>query len=61
MDENIEALPDSLTEIPLGNRTIYLIGTAHVSKESVLDVQRVVEAVKPDSICIEPAGCPPAV
>ncbi len=53
MDGTNNALPESVTEVALGNRTIYLIGTAHVSKESVKDVKRVVEAVEPDSICIE--------
>ncbi|WP_330216788.1 TraB family protein [Methanocaldococcus villosus] len=32
---------------------IYLIGTAHVSKDSVEEVERVVEEIKPDAIAVE--------
>jgi len=52
---NIEALMDQkpLQRIDVGQKTVYLLGTAHVSKESVEDVRRVVEAVNPDTICVE--------
>ena len=46
-------LPQRVSHITLGEKSIYLIGTAHVSQESVDDVRKTVEAVKPDSICIE--------
>lgn len=32
---------------------IWLIGTTHVSRESALDVERVVRAVNPDSVVVE--------
>jgi pheromone shutdown protein TraB len=32
---------------------LYLVGTAHLSRESVEDVSATVETVKPDAICIE--------
>ncbi|XP_045833223.1 traB domain-containing protein isoform X2 [Trifolium pratense] len=32
---------------------IWLIGTTHVSKESALEVERVVKAVKPDNVVVE--------
>ncbi|AES62567.1 putative pheromone shutdown, TraB [Medicago truncatula] len=32
---------------------IWLIGTTHVSKESAMDVERVVKAVKPDNVVVE--------
>ncbi len=44
---------DNITRIHLGNREIILIGTAHVSKHSVEQVKEVIEAEKPDSVCIE--------
>ncbi|MHC4637320.1 MAG: TraB/GumN family protein, partial [Planctomycetota bacterium] len=37
----------------LDGRDVYLVGTAHVSKESVEDVRNTVDVVKPDSICVE--------
>lgn len=46
-------LPGAVTRLEIGGREIYLIGTAHVSKESVKDVRDTVEAVKPDTICVE--------
>ncbi|KAK6936401.1 TraB/PrgY/GumN family [Dillenia turbinata] len=32
---------------------IWLIGTTHISKDSALDVQRVINAVKPDNVVVE--------
>jgi len=46
-------LPESVERLTLGDKEIYLVGTAHVSAESVQDVKTAVEAVSPDSICIE--------
>ncbi len=46
-------LPESVTQFTIGDKEIYLIGTAHVSKESVKDVKKTVEAVGPDTICVE--------
>lgn len=47
------ALPETVTHVQVGEKSIYLVGTAHVSKESVEDVRKAVEAVKPDSIAVE--------
>ncbi len=33
--------------------TVWLVGTAHVSHESVAEVQRVIDEVDPDTVCIE--------
>ena len=46
-------LPDSVTKLNIGDKEVYLIGTAHVSKESVNDVKKTVEAIAPDTICVE--------
>lgn len=48
-----KALPDSVTQTELDGKKIYLVGTAHVSKESVQDVRSTVEAVQPDTVCVE--------
>ncbi len=47
------SLPDRVSVITVDNRQIYLVGTAHVSQESVDDVRSTVEQVNPDTICIE--------
>ncbi len=46
-------IPDNVETIKLGEKTIYLVGTAHVSKESVDDVRATVAATEPDAICVE--------
>ena len=47
-------LPDRVTVLPLEDeRVVYLVGTAHVSKESVEDVRQTIDAVCPDRICVE--------
>lgn len=35
------------------NKTIHFIPTAHVSKQSVLDVQEAIESIQPDAVLIE--------
>lgn len=44
---------ESIEKINYGCKEIYLIKTAHVSKNSVDDVNRTIDEVKPDAICIE--------
>ena len=46
-------LPDRVSQIALDGKQVYLVGTAHVSRQSIEDVRRAVEAVSPDSICVE--------
>ena len=53
MTEKEIALSDSVAHITVDGREVYLVGTAHVSKESVGDVKDTVELVRPDSICVE--------
>jgi pheromone shutdown-related protein TraB len=47
------AYPDDVQIIRVENRLIFLIGTAHVSKESVDLVRRVITTEKPDCVCVE--------
>jgi pheromone shutdown-related protein TraB len=37
----------------LGDREIIILGTAHVSRESVREVEEMIEREKPDRVCIE--------
>jgi len=53
MTKSDPILPDSVRRITAKGKDIYLVGTAHVSKKSVQDVQDTVEAVKPDVVCVE--------
>ena len=44
---------DNITRISLDGKELILIGTAHVSKKSAEQVKEVIEAERPDSVCIE--------
>jgi len=44
---------DNITRIFLDDKELILIGTAHVSKKSAEQVKKIIEAERPDSVCIE--------
>ena len=44
---------DNITRLTYKNKEVILIATAHVSNESVLLVEKVIDQEKPDSVCIE--------
>lgn len=44
---------DTITRVNLGDREIIIIGTAHVSEESVDEVKQVLTEEKPDRVCVE--------
>ncbi len=46
-------LPESVTLLEQDEKKYYLVGTAHVSTQSVTDVEQVIEEVRPDSVCVE--------
>jgi len=53
MPQYDNSLPDSVKHIKVDGKDVYLVGTAHVSKESVEDVRNTILAIGPDSICTE--------
>ncbi len=53
VDEPQAPLPSSVTELTHEGTTYYIVGTAHVSKQSVDDVRAVIDRVKPDVVCVE--------
>jgi len=53
MIESDTVLPQSVTNITLDGKEIFLVATAHVSKQSVEDVRETIETVKPDCVCVE--------
>ncbi len=44
---------ENIVKLIYQDKEIYLVKTAHVSKNSVEDVKKCIEEVKPDAICIE--------
>ena len=44
---------ENIINIKYQDKDITLVKTAHISKNSVEDVKRTVEEIKPDSICVE--------
>lgn len=51
--DELPPLPSSVTELTHEGTTYYIVGTAHVSKQSVDDVRAVIDRVKPDVVCVE--------
>jgi len=48
-----EELPSGVSILEVEGKKIFLVGTAHVSKESLKDVRKTIELVKPDTVCLE--------
>lgn len=46
MNNNVDTLN-------IGDKTITLVGTAHISKDSVRLVEEVIDNLKPDTVCVE--------
>lgn len=44
---------ENVTILRRGDRTFYVVGTAHISQQSVDEVKAVIDAVKPDTVCVE--------
>ncbi|MBU1404290.1 MAG: TraB/GumN family protein [Proteobacteria bacterium] len=51
--ESASNYPPDVHCLKLGDREIFLIGTAHISKESVDLVRQVIAAERPDCVCVE--------
>jgi len=47
------SLPERVSHIQVEDKHVYVVGTAHLSQESVQDVRTTVEQVHPETICIE--------
>lgn len=43
----------NVQQLQYGEKTIYLLGTAHVSRASVDEVKELIERIKPDTVCVE--------
>ena len=51
-DSNI-TLAACVSYVKVKDKDIWFVGTAHVSKQSVEDVKTTIEAIKPDTVCVE--------
>jgi len=45
--------PSNVTRLDLPDKEIHVVGTAHVSRASVAEVEGVIEAIRPDTVCVE--------
>jgi len=46
-------MSETVTRLRLGDREFILVGTAHVSRESVTEVERIIDGERPDRVCVE--------
>lgn len=53
MTETPPSLPASVTTVDVTGKTVHLVGTAHVSHQSVRDVWTTIELTNPDTVCVE--------
>ena len=47
------AFSDNVKILERGDKTYYILGTAHISQKSVEEVNQVIEEVQPDTVCVE--------
>ncbi|MBN1507045.1 MAG: TraB/GumN family protein [Sedimentisphaerales bacterium] len=47
------SLPERVCHVKVDDKDVYLVGTAHLSQESVQDVRTTVEQVHPQTVCVE--------
>jgi len=43
----------NVTTLTFQGKTLHILGTAHVSKKSVEEVERLIDEVRPDTVCVE--------
>jgi pheromone shutdown-related protein TraB len=53
MNSTLHEESQTVTRITLGEREIILLGTAHVSRDSVDEVKRIIHDEEPDHVCVE--------
>ncbi|MFW6290794.1 MAG: TraB/GumN family protein [Spirochaetota bacterium] len=53
MDTSASESTSNVTRLELGGREFILLGTAHVSRDSVEEVGRAIRELEPDRVCVE--------
>ncbi len=48
-----DTMPEATTVVQIDGKEIILVGTAHISQESVETVRQVIETQAPDTVCVE--------
>ncbi|CAM2007795.1 TraB/GumN family protein [Acanthopleuribacter pedis] len=51
--ETLAAMSKNLISLQKDGKTYYILGTAHISQTSVDEVKKVIEEIKPDTVCVE--------
>jgi len=51
--DSVPVIEGPIEKITLGDRTLFILGTAHVSKKSADEVRLLIQSLKPDTVCIE--------
>lgn len=46
-------MPQTVRTIQVGERTIILVGTAHISKESIEEAKETIRREQPQRVCVE--------
>jgi pheromone shutdown-related protein TraB len=49
----METMHEDVTEVAVDGKTVLLVGTAHISQQSVETVRDIIATRKPDTVCIE--------
>jgi pheromone shutdown-related protein TraB len=45
--------PSNVTRVTSGDKELFILGTAHVSRQSVEEVKQLVTELRPDTVCVE--------
>jgi pheromone shutdown-related protein TraB len=53
IEEQSTSLPETVKQTSVNGKEIYLVGTAHVSKQSIEDVRRAIQIIQPDTVSVE--------
>ncbi|MCB1050513.1 MAG: TraB/GumN family protein [Acidobacteria bacterium] len=53
LEVEFSSLFPNTQRLKLGEKEIFLVGTAHISQKSVEEVQKLIQTIQPDSVCVE--------
>jgi len=53
VDTTILPLGPNVTHLRGDDKDYYIVGTAHISEKSILEVEETIDAIAPDTVCVE--------
>ena len=53
MEQETTPAPGNVVRLTTSGKSIILVGTAHVSRDSVEQVRQIISEEKPDRVCVE--------